>query len=78
MNVPALKSKIGRIAATGTGLVLALPVMAQEVTDPGLAALESLETKGGLYVAAAFALATITVGGFWALAMYKKVAGKAR
>lgn len=69
-----LKNKVlvGAALALNSALVLA------QTSDDGLDSIAALTAKAPAYIAAAFGLATISVAGFWALGMYKKVAGRGK
>lgn len=73
----AKRSALAVGVAVGAALSSGLAA-AQTATDPGLAAIRGLQPTATSYIGAGFALLVITVGGFWGMGMFKKVAGKGK
>jgi hypothetical protein len=74
-----MKAAFKKVAGVGTlALVTAGHAMAQTATDPGVQAITDLSSKATTYITAAFGVAVLTAGGFWAIHMMKKSFGAAK
>lgn len=78
MNFRSISRKAGAVLVTGAAALASGLAAAQTSTDPGLAAIQGLNSNATSYITAGFALLVITVGGFWGMAMFKKVAGRSK
>jgi len=71
--------KYGQQLVVGaTGLALSGLALAQEGSDPGVAAITALGAKATTYTTAAFGVAVLVAGAFWGIRMMKKSFGAAK
>ncbi|GEM_PF-2473662 len=78
-NLSSIKKHAATVAvAASTVLVSGLAAAQTAPADPGLQAIQGLHSSATSYITAGFALLVITVGGFWGMGMFKKVAGKSK
>lgn len=71
-----MKKMIQKTVVASSALVVSGFALAAD-TDPGIAAINALNSTASTYITAAFGVAVLVAGGFWGITMMKKAFSKA-